>query len=344
MRQFTRQVYAASILMLFGILSNAQTDPCATNLKDATLKTEQGWYDEAIGIVTVTLENCDLSKNDKIQANKLLIVNYFAIDNIEAAEAAASAIMKINPNYEADKLRDPTEVVLLFEKYKPEPQFRAVVSGGFNSPMVSASKTYSVVADNNSPGLDNYKGELGFQIAVGGEYRIYKELWIQGVLQFRKTSYAIDVPNIEGRTVSYEEDLSYLEIPLLAKYYFLKSNLQPYVQLGANFSYLNSALGELTRDDVNDIVNREPQRNNFYVGLIGGLGLSYTAKGFGFQLGVNYLYNPKNVNREGTRYDNLNTVFKYYYVDNDFTMDDLQINVGVTYALKYKNVKSSNSK
>jgi hypothetical protein len=344
MKQFTIQVYAASILMLFGVLSHAQTDPCATNLKDANLKTEQGWYDEAIGLVIVTLENCDLSKNDRIQANKLLIVNYLAIDDIEAAEAAVSTILKINPNYEADKLRDPTEVVLLFQKYKPEPQLRAIVYGGFNTPLMSASQTYSVVSDDNSPGLDNYKGELGFQIAVGVEYRLYKQLWFQGVFQLRKTNYDIDIPNIEGRTVSYEEDLTYLEIPLTAKYYFLKSRFQPFIHAGANFSFLNSALGELTRDDVNDIVNRLPQRNSFYLGVIGGVGLSYSIKGFGFQLGANYLYNSQNVNKEGTRYDNLNTVFKYYFVDNDFTMDDVQINIGITYALKYKNVNTSISK
>jgi hypothetical protein len=30
-------------------------------------------------------------------------------------------------------------------------------------------------------------------------------------------------------------------------------------------------------------------------------------------------------------------VFKYYYLDNDFAMNNLQIDLGITYNLVYKN-------
>ena len=53
---------------------------------------------------------------------------------------------------------------------------------------------------------------------------------------------------------------------------------------------------------------------------------------------------PSNLNKESTRYDNLDMVFKYYYLDNDFSMNNMVFNVGFTYALSYKNVLTTSKK
>jgi hypothetical protein len=331
----------AGMILLPGFASIAQINPCLTNMKDAATKTEQGWYDEAIMLVESTLKDCDLSKKDKIEAYKLLITNYLAIDNLEAAAEAAAAIMKIDPNYESDRLRDPAEMVVLFEKYKRAVIFRGVIFGGVNKTLVQSTNNYSIVGPNDADSLDNYQDVTAFQIGVAGEYRIYRELWLQTSIQFRKSSYSIDVPNIEGRTVSYREDLNYFDIPLSAKYYITKSKLQPYVEAGLNFSFLTASLGELSRDGISDIVNRMVQRNALYLGYFGGLGLAYNHKNYGIQIGLNYAYNPQQVNKDGTRYENLDMVFKYYYLDNDFTMDNIQLNVGFKYAIGYKKALSS---
>jgi hypothetical protein len=329
--------YAFFIAMLLtSFISQAQIDPCLTDLKDGATKTEQGYYDEAIKLLEKSIEDCKLSASDKIQARKLLIINYLAIDNLEAAAEGAATIMKINPNYEPDKLRDPIEVVMLFAKYKRKVVLRGSFSGGLNNSLTESIQTYSIVGDDDAAGLDNYQSTSSFQIGVAAEYRLHKELWLQLGLQFRKSGYKIDLPNIQGRTVSYREDLNYFDIPLSVKYYFLNSKFQPYVEAGANFSLLSAALGELSRDDLSDIVSRNGQRNQFSLGYFGGLGLAYHHKNFGFLLGVNYLFNPQQVNKEGTRYENLDIVFKYYYIDNDFTMNNLQLNVGFKYALAYK--------
>ena len=335
---------ALLLLAMVWFTGKAQTDPCATNLRDAAVKSEQGWYDEAISLIKQTLENCDLTKNDKIQANKLLIVNYLAIDKIEEAEAAAAAIMKIDPNYEADKMRDPAEVVEMFQKYKPAIVLQGIVYGGANFSQVMASNTYSIVNDNNSPGLDNYKSLTGFQLGLGVEFRLFKGFWGQSVLQYRNSGYSIQIPNVQGHTVNYQEALNFIDIPLSAKYYFLEGKIQPFVQAGVNFSFLNSALGELSGEDNNDIVDRKMQRNTFYIGYFGGAGVAYNQKAFSLQASFNYILSPQNVNKEGTRYDNLDMVFKYYYLDNDFSMNNLVFNIGLTYALGYKNVLTPDKK
>lgn len=319
-------------------LSLSQTDPCLTYLKDANLKSEQGWYDQAIELAQKSLMDCDLDKNDKISAYRLLIQNYIEIDNLEEAAKAASEIMKLNPNYEADKLVDSPEIISLFERYKPTAVLSGTLYGGLNFSSAQASKTYSVVADNDTEGLDNYENVTGFQVGLGIEYKIFNSLWLASGIQYRNSTYKIQIPNIEGRTVSYEEDLNYLDIPVNAKYYFLKGTIKPFVNAGLNFSFLNSALGNLSRDEVSDIVDRISQRNSLNLGYGIGIGLSYKKKGLGVQLAINYLVNPSNLNKEGTRYENLDLIFKYYYLDNDFVLNNFQVNLGISYDLVFKNV------
>jgi opacity protein-like surface antigen len=322
-------------LLLSAYQAKAQFDPCLSKLKDAVTKSEQGWFDEAIALLNSSLEGCELSDNDKIQAYKLLITNYLFIDKLEEAEASAAAIMKIEPNYEADKLRDPAEMVALFEKYKRAISLKVVLYGGINNALVQASQTYSVVGDNDALGLDNYQISNAFQIGLGLEYRISELFWLEMAPQFRRSSYSIDVPNIEGRTVSYKEDLNFFDVPLGAKFYFMRGSFQPYAAAGLNFSLLSSALGELFRDEISDLVNRNTQRNSFYLGYYGGLGLAYNYKNYGLQIGANYIFSPQQVNKDGTRYENLDIVFRYYYLDNDFSMNNLQFNLGFKYAIAY---------
>lgn len=334
-----RQTLMAIIgFAMISFFANAQTDPCLTYLKDANLKSEQGWYDQAIELAQKSLKDCDLDKSDKISAYRLLIQNYIEIDNLEEAAKAVSEIMKLNPNYEADKLVDSPEIIQLFERYKPTAVLTGTFYGGLNYSSAKASKTYSVVTDNDTEGLDNYQNVTGFQIGLGIEYKVFNSLWLESGIQYRNSAYKIQIPNVEGRTVSYQEDLNYLDLPLNVKYYFFKGTIKPFVKVGINLSFLNSALGNLSRDEVSDIVNRISQRNSFNLGYDLGMGLSYKKKGLGVQLAINYLVNPNNLNKDGTRYENLDLIFKYYYLDNDFVLNNFQVNLGISYDLVFKNV------
>ncbi len=322
----------------------AQNSICLSGIKDASLLTEKGKYDESIVLAKEILAKCDLSKNDKIVAYKILLINYLAIDNLEEADLVANLVLKINPNYEPDRLRDEPELIALFQKYKPTIYLKGAIFSGLNYSSAKASQTYSIVANNNTSGLDNYSNITGFQMAIGAEYKVIKSLWIQSCFIYRSSGYSINIPNVQGRTINYKEELTSFDFPITAKYYFLNRKIQPFVQAGFNFSFMNSALGELSRDDISDIIDRKPQRNEFYAGYTAGFGLSYLFKDWSIQAGTNYSLNPQNVNKEGTRYDNSDAIFKYYYLDNDFTLNNINVYVGITYALAYKNVLTSKKK
>lgn len=333
-----------SAILAFSLLniqrSKAQADTCIARLKNASTSYDQGDYDGAIKLLNSAIADCPLDKGDKIQANKLLIMSYLKIDNLEEADKAAAAIVKVDPYYKPDKFKDDPKLSALFEKYKPMATFRIGIMAGINQTMIDVEKTYSIVKNDDADNLGAYSGKTGFQLGLQAEYRAYKELWVEAAGLFRQSLYEHVLYDVENTTINYKEKLSYVDVPVSVKYYILKKNIQPYIEAGASFSFLTDALSTTTRDEVKDIVNRYDYRNNTMVGYSGGAGVAYRMKGISVFAAFRYNYFGDNVNKDGTRYADLTNVFKYYYIDDDFRMDNWQVNVGVNYSLIYKNQKT----
>lgn len=342
MKKLTIILSAVILLGLGGIQSaNAQTDSCIIKLKNANTGYDQGDYDGSIKLLRSALSDCPLDKSEKIQANKLLIMSYLKVDNLEEADKTAGTIMKIDPYYKPDKFKDDPKYSALFEKFRPVQVFRMGFSAGFNRSIIDVVQTYSIVHDDAaSADLATYNSKTGFQLGLSAEYRMYKDLWLQLEGQFRQSSYEHILDDVEGTTVNYSEKLSYVDVPLSAKYYIMDKTFSPYVEAGATFSFLTNALSTTERDDQKDIVDRTDYRNSYMTGFFGGAGVAYRMKGISLYAAFRYTYFDENVNKEGTRYADDVNVFKYYYIDDDFRLDNWQINVGVNYTLSYQNKKT----
>lgn len=333
-------LFVLSVFVLSGIKKvSAQTDSCILYLKTANSNYELRDFDGAIKLLQRAISRCNLDKADNMQAHKLLALAYLSIDNLEMADKEAQTIMKLNPNYAPDKFKDEPKYSALFTKFTPEPVFRFGIYTGFNKSILNGKNYYSISHLNAEEAEKNtkYEGKSGFQIGAGLEYRAYKNLWVSLQGQFRRSNYNNTLSNVENTTIYYSEKMSYIDVPLSAKYFIPVGKISPYIEVGAAFSFLTNALGTTTRDDTKDIVNRIDYRNTSMVGYFGGLGLNYNIKSINVFGNFRYQINNKNVNKENTRYADLVNVFKYYYVDNDFTMNNWQVNVGLMYNLAYKN-------
>jgi hypothetical protein len=318
--------------------SDAQTDSCAIKLKNANTGYDQGDYDGTIKLLQSALQECGLDKNEKIQANKLLIMSYLKVDNLEAADNTAADIMKIDPYYKPDKFKDDPKLSALFEKYQPTPVFRIGISAGINRTIIKVERNYSIVHnDEDAADFSEYNSKTGFQLGAQAEYRAYKNLWIELGGLFRQSQYEHILDSVENTTINYSEKLSYFDVPLSVKYYIMDNTFAPYVEAGATFSFMTNALSTTERDDQKDIVNRTDYRNTYMTGFFGGAGVAYRMKGISVFVAFRYNYYGDNVNEEGTRYADQTNVFKYYYIDDDFRMDNWQINLGVNYTISYKN-------
>ncbi len=334
--------FILSAILLFGLIatqkSNAQNDSCAVKLKNASLGYDQGDYDGAIKLLQSALDQCSLDKSEKIEANKLLILSYFKIDNLEAADNSAADIMKIDPYYKPDKFKDDPRLSSLFDKYQPTPSLRIGFTAGINRTTIDVENYYSIVHnDADAEKFSEYNSKTGFQLGITAEYRAFRKIWVEIGGTFRQSQYEHILNDVENTTVTYSEKMSYFDVPLSVKYYLMEKTINPYVFAGASFSFMTNALGTSERDDQKDLVNRTDYRNTLMTGIHGGAGVSYRMKGLQLFAGLQYVYFPENANKEGTRYADLTNVFKYYYLDNDFRIDNWQINLGVNYTISYKN-------
>lgn len=340
MKRLTLPLRLSLLFAISCTLLHAQTDSCITYLKNANTGYDQRDFDGAIKLLQTALSKCNLDKSDKIQAHKLLALSYIGIDNLEAADKEAEAIIKLNPNYTPDKFKDEPKYSALFDKFRPIPVLRAGIIAGINRTLIDVGQTYSIVHnDDKAKDLAEYTSKTGFQLGVQAEYRVFKNLWVEAAGIFRQSSYEHRLDSVEGTTIYYSEKLSYVDIPVSAKYYFPLKELSPFVEAGATFSFMTNALSTTERDDQKDIVNRTDYRNTYMSGFFGGAGVAYRMKGISVFAAFRYTYFGDNVNKEGTRYDDATNVFKYYYIDDDFRMDNWQINLGVNYTLSYKNQK-----
>lgn len=341
--RYTSSFIIGLLFCMCSNISSAQTDTCILHLKDAGNKYEQGNFDDAITLLKSTIEHCQLAKDDEIQASKILILCYQNIDNLEAADRTAKAVLKLDPNYRPDKFKDDASLIKLFDKYQPQPTFSIGLSGGINMPFVKTINKYSIVHPDGDP-QTNYKNRYNLQLGLQMEKRIYKGFWLQLGYRYRVTKYEHELLDVNNTTVDYVEKLTYSDIPLSLKYYFGSGAIVPYVQAGAEASLLAAALSTTTRDDQKDIINRTALRNKFSVGFSAGAGAAYRLRALLLFADLRYTYFSRRVNKNGTRYDDPVNLYKYYYIDDDFRMDNLQLNVGVSLILSYKNMKVGKDK
>jgi len=323
-------------LLMGAIEGNAQTDTCIARLKDAGSNYDQRNYDTAITLLNNTLSHCALEKKDEIQACKMLIMCNLAIDDLEAADVAAERILKTDPNYAPDKFRDDARLIKLFKKFAPVPILTIGLSGGVNLSLPSTVHTFSVVfPDNAAPAA--YKKKAGFHVQLQAEKRVFQNFWVLLGLGYRSTSYEHDLYDIHSNTIYYSEKLAYADIPVALKYYIGKGRFTPFVMAGADFSVLVNSLSTTQQPGEKDIINQAARRNSFSTGFLGGVGASYRIKNFKLFADVRYIYFPQDVNKDGTRYTDQVSLFKYYYIDDDFRLDNLQFNVGASFILSYRN-------
>ncbi|MCB0820004.1 MAG: outer membrane beta-barrel protein, partial [Bacteroidetes bacterium] len=314
MRILNRHIYLVTLaifLLLEPFSAFSQSGQCVLKLQSADRKYQSGYFDQAIDILKEAVDSCELGKDDKIVAYRIMILAYLDIDQLELADETASRIIKLDPKYTPDKLHDRADYINLFSKYSPTPVLRAGIKGGYNSNSVHADQVYSILTNVNSSALENYSSAAGFQVGLCSEVMLRKMLWLNFSPVFRSSIYSNSLRNIENTNIEYKETLNMFDLPLNARVYFLNGKLKPYAELGFQFSFLGSALGELSRDGLSDIVNRQTQRKSLTYGYLGGCGLAFHSKGSSVQVGLSYLVQPSILNVPENRYDNLSSIFKY---------------------------------
>lgn len=174
------------------------------------------------------------------------------------------------------------------------------------------------------------------------------------------TRYAWDDPanpeNSLEQNFKVENDLEYLDIPLIIKYDLMQTKARPFIQFGAYYSLLLSAGKTINASGIDTASGAESTFESEEIkvgagdlfttssaGLIGGVGVSVSQGNIRLVFDVNYRYGLNNITNTSNRYkdDRLASIGD---VMDDMSLRSIWIGIGAQFPLKFisKNYEAIN--
>jgi len=323
-------------------------DNCGGAIANAKALYEQGKLRDVISGLKPCLNN-SLSRSELWQGYELMALSYLALNDLENARKATEDMLDINPQPNLSPLKYPKDFIDLVNSVVVIPKF----SLGFSA---NAGINYTFVNVIGAPYLisnytKTYTSKPGYQIGLFSGYAINRYIDIDLGLYGSYKNYSISYAT-NGFNVNVNEKLTYLEVPLAVKYTFGSSKLRPYLEVGGYEGFLLSAYSDFNSTYTASNPSQKLSDNNVSssdrlvntnFGLLGGIGLTYKVGPGHFLINLKYCYGLTNIVKGGTnRYADENIYFKYYYLDDDISLNNLLLSVGYVYYVNYKVIRHKN--
>lgn len=342
-KYFTTTIFILWIISVLSVCS--QEEDCVFKLREAEKLYQQGLIEEIPDLINECIQE-GFSKEDRLQAFKLLILTYLFEDEIQKAEDAMYNFIKKYPEYEIVPT-DPLDFVYLYESYKAVPIVSFGASVGYSLANTTISERYGTHDLTSTHGDFNQSG-LGLQLGLKVNFFVYEntEVNLEFLYAQNKFEY-VDEELYDFAYLSFDETQTRLDIPVSVTYDFdIKSRFTPFARLGCNFGILmnSNALSSVTYTDDSHEKKTGPdmdisnQRNPFnYWGIL-GTGIKYKIpKGY-LMADVQYNLGLSGQTNENERYSDFDQAFYYYHLDDNFKLNTLNFRLGYIYTI-YKPTK-----
>lgn len=326
---------------------------CIFKLQEAEKLYTQGLIEE----IPQLLEPCikrGLSKEDKLQAFKLVILSYLFDDNQQEAEREIFNYIKQYPEYEITPT-DPTEFVYLFESYNPVPVYSIGGSLGSNLSLISLLEPF------DTENLDDYTGDytpsgMGLQGGLFIDRYLHKNWRLSVELAYAQNKFEYNdiIKDLEKEDIfriRYIETQTAIQLPLTITYDFQTfKKWNPYFRTGFSTKLLLDAKSTLTREYIemqlqkvkgSDIGIKNNRKNLHYWIVLGG-GIKYKIPHSYLFFDVRFNYGLSNFVETQNRYDEneQELILKYFFTHDDFKLNNLSFSLGWAYTF-YKPQKKS---
>jgi hypothetical protein len=324
------------IFCVFTGLARAQED-CATILSKAQKLYDAGSIEQIPQLLAGCLEH-GFTKDEQVQAKKLIILSHLFTNHRAEAEAAMLNFLRENPEYTLAS-NDQTEFVNLYHEFINVPIASLGISGGLDVANAIVLKRFGVYDLQQQKG--NYSSSPGFHAGVTYSRSVSDHLNVNIEAFYAQYGLLYKLNDMFSFTnLSVTEKYTTIGIPLSLVYSFKKLNkITPYARVGMSANYLLKSTQLLVRtftDNASkDMTSPEnditPERNTFTLSALAGAGMKYHVT-HGFIFGdIRYFFSLMNIVKTSMRYSQPDNVFNYYYIDNDFKINNWQFTVGYCY-------------
>ncbi|MEJ0057462.1 MAG: hypothetical protein WDN75_18505 [Bacteroidota bacterium] len=114
----------------------SQGGECDLTLTQAESEFNAGHFYSIPGLLNECITNDNFTKEQKVRAYLLLSQVYLIIDDPIAAEDSYLKLLKVDPEYVANEVRDPIDVVYLSKKFTATPIFTPHFRAGVNTSLI----------------------------------------------------------------------------------------------------------------------------------------------------------------------------------------------------------------
>ncbi len=352
-----RQWLLLLLLLCFAVLTKGQNPAkAAENLYD------EGKIEKIPAITRKKIEREDYREQERA-TKRLTILSYIYNDDSHKADSAMLELLQFEKEYKLMKEDSATEFQYLYETYRTSPVYSAGLIGGFNCSQVSISNAFGVNNVNKNKGKYTSEG-LGFQ--VGLSFSVYLDFILQGLQayadvvfqknQFKYTNKLYDFSRLEitetQTWINPSFSLSYSINLGKQKSYFDAGKfkrIKPFVLAGITPSFLLTDYCKPFReyDGFRDIksakIGLEKLRNRVNFAVHAGVGVKVKFPMSYLFFDVRYYKGFFNQVNRKNRYSIPELIYNYYYIDNDFKLNNFSFRLGYRYLIyRPKKKKYSN--
>ena len=356
-----------SFLLLLVLPLSAQDEPapadtntgCAEVLNQAEEEFSAGHFYGIPSLLKDCLDN--FSDEQKVRAYMLLSQAYLLIDDPIGAEDSYLKLLKANPEYVADEVKDPIDIFYLSKKFTATPIFTPHVRIGLNTAL------FRLIDEiNTDPYPVNRKDRTGFGFHFGGgmDWNINDNISLAAEIDyvhrvFKTTRSSDNDPRIQIA----KEKQTWFDVPVYLKYRASSGKIRPFGYAGVALNMLLASKVELS--SVNKYptlggnsqkisegpdVNIKYKRNTINRSLVFGGGALYKIGKDYLFADLRYMPGLSNVSNKNTFYEDNKTdmalsATKYSWLGDYFRLDNVSISFGYVYPLYYpRKVKHARTK
>jgi hypothetical protein len=311
---------------------------CTAKIQEAQKFYDLGMIEEIPQMLAPCLEE-GFTRTQKIEAYKLIILSYLFDDDQFEAEKTMVEFLKKYPEYEIMP-NDPIEFVYLFESYRTTSVFSIGFTAGFNLTDPRIIEPYTVLDLSNTKTKNSMKP--GFNLGIGFGRYINRKLLLNLEFNFVSNNYSfsdeINMSHGEIQAVNYvtyAERLNKLELPLSVTYEFTIKNIHYFIRTGFSVAKLIGCTGspvrkyseELPPESGGDQDISSFRRNLLFGGIIGA-GIRYKVPRGVLTVDLRANIGLNNIVKTDRRYQNQKLLTKYYYLDDDFSINTFSLSAG----------------
>ena len=327
-------------------LAFTQADDCEETLKLAQAEFNAGHFYGVSSILKTCIDK-GFTKEQQQRAYLLLTQTYLLIDDPIAAEDSYLKLLKANPEFETDVLRDPIDVVYLSKKFTTAPIFSVYAKAGPNISIAGVIHSVNLFSSDGKNLQKSYLMKPGFQLSLGGECTVKENISISVAAQYMSNAYKYTIKSIfDNDVLVFDERQKWINIPLWIKYSFEGKRFKPFAVIGYSQNFLigdkidtrysdRFSIGNSSVPSINNnltlLYKRRTTNSSIFIG--GGIkrkiGLNYWFADLRYSFGLKNQVNEKLYADYSKNYQpSLELDMRYTHIDDLFRLDNLAISVG----------------